>query len=66
MSAEPDPTQMVEQLPETGDWKVTAGSVKAVAVDQSGAHPPRIMEQGKVSSRTRGRLQPVKPEDIAP
>lgn len=52
-------------LPETGDWKVTEGAIKTTATDISGQYPPRIMERGKLSSRTRARLQPV-PEGDKP
>jgi len=61
-----DPAPMVDQLPETGDWKVTEGSVKTQAVDVTGNHPPRTLERGKVSSRTRSRLQPAPKADTAP
>lgn len=57
---------MTEQLPQTGDWKVTAGAAKAQAVDVTGKHPPRFMEQGRVSSRTGARLQPAPPGNRRP
>lgn len=53
------------ELPETGDWKVTEGSKKTTAVDVTGQHAPRFVEGGKLSSRTKARLQPAPPRDKA-
>lgn len=54
---------VVIDLPEGGTWRLKRGpSGKIIAEDRSNNHPDvHIDQRGKISSRTKGQLQPATP-----